>query len=379
MSIMVDWLSGSIPVYTGKDFFDGMIAEVDREGTPIWHSYKTAPIRGSHSSSFYLTCQTTRHGVKQLRFSGNPAKFIQGHNCFGPSDPQLLLSIVLPDLFRRLGVWCDESIASVKMGNVRLSRIDVTGSFETGSYQSAADWLHSAKGYFSTSHQKISVEDEGVYFGKHSRRRSGKIYHKGSEILKPKHGPSLSISEKHRELLKQWASDKIRIEFCLRSNYLNEFTYSNEKGFQKKTQYLLENPNIKLLDSRYIDQAVPGLEWLYNWKNIDLNLMHRKLIEEKIYISEGAMYAEKTKYNLPIAAFRTFQMWEQGLDPRGHLKKATFYRHKKQIKDILAIDISLPNPNLNPDFAPVIPLVRIIEASTVPIPEWAYQNQLIAA
>ena len=72
--------------------------------------------------------------------------------------------------------------------------------------------------------------------------------------------------------------------------------------------------------------------------------------------------------NLPSKIQGTYALWRQGFDVRSMLPKATFYRHKTLLKDY-EIDISLPHEQCDNHASNVVPLVRVLEAKPVTIPQ----------
>ena len=57
------------------------------------------------------------------------------------------------------------------------------------------------------------------------------------------------------------------------------------------------------------------------------------------------------------------------------LKRPTYYRYKAQLKE-LGIDIGIPRDIEQKD-ANVIPLMRVLEAQPVGIPDWAFEQGLV--
>lgn len=90
------------------------------------------------------------------------------------------------------------------------------------SLPSAADcksWIYAARGYLSTTHQKMGYDDGTIYFGKHSRRLTGKIYYKADEIKA--HGIEIYNVDAIKDCL-CYVHNKIRVEFTVRRKWLCE-------------------------------------------------------------------------------------------------------------------------------------------------------------
>ena len=73
---------------------------------------------------------------------------------------------------------------------------------------------------------------------------------------------------------------------------------------------------------------------------------------------------------LPTKVQGTYALWRQGFDMKTTLPNGTFYRHKSELKKF-DIDISLPCEQEN--VSNVIPLIRVIEAKPVQIPNHLLQ------
>ena len=70
-------------------------------------------------------------------------------------------------------------------------------------------------------------------------------------------------------------------------------------------------------------------------------------------------------------------LWRQGSNLKDLMTKNTFYRHRRKLLE-QGIDITMP-PNNFEKPNNVVPLMKIIEATPVSIPLWAYEKGLIAA
>lgn len=91
-------------------------------------------------------------------------------------------------------------------------------------------------------------------------------------------------------------------------------------------------------------------------------------MSEQITLSTEAMNA------LPRRLLSTYVLWSGGENPREIMSKPTFYKHRKELLEY-GIDINLPTEKANS--SNVIPLVRVLEAKPVAVPEWAYTMGLI--
>ena len=80
---MIDWVSAKIICNHDPDkLSNGIIASLDRDGNTEWLSNKKTMVEGSYSTNIQIQSLTDT----QIYISGNPTKFLQGHNLFGSND-----------------------------------------------------------------------------------------------------------------------------------------------------------------------------------------------------------------------------------------------------------------------------------------------------
>ena len=109
-----------------------------------------------------------------------------------------------------------------------------------------------------------------------------------------------------------------------------------------------------------------------NW---DIDTAEQLLLEyiSKLEMSDVYMLKDDVLDSLPPRLRLTYQAWLNGDDLKSVLPRPTFYRYRKQILEY-GIDISTKSPKKNN----VIPLIRVLEAKPVGIPDWAYERNLVA-
>ena len=76
---MIDWVTAVISCnHDPSKLISGMVMSLDSLGNQEWGVNKNLSVEGSHSSKI----QIKTHTDTQIWVSGNPAKFLQGHNIF---------------------------------------------------------------------------------------------------------------------------------------------------------------------------------------------------------------------------------------------------------------------------------------------------------
>jgi II/X family phage/plasmid replication protein len=270
--------------------------------------------------------------------SGNPSKFLQGHNVFGSDH---LIDLVY-DTYR---VICQTlslqptlaDLKAVKEGDYVIKNIDINYSFELPTRGDVLAWLRAMEYKSKTRHGRPSSRGGTLYFGQGTSRWKIKAYCKGEELeAGKKHG----LPEALRETpLKDWANNKLRVEVTLLKKELQE----NEIGKARD----LTVSRIQELYSQYI---------------------------RRIEMNEQVALTGEVLEGLPLKYQSTYLHWLNGVDLRSVLTKPTYYRHRKALLEY-GIDIALRREAAKR--SNVVPLIRVLEARPAEIPSWAYEKGLI--
>ena len=85
---MIDWVTAILPCdHDPSKLISGMVMSFDAKGDSEWVVNKKLTVEGSYSTKI----QIKSHTDSQIWVSGNPAKFLQGHNVFGTDDLSYLM------------------------------------------------------------------------------------------------------------------------------------------------------------------------------------------------------------------------------------------------------------------------------------------------
>ncbi len=368
--MMVDWVTAILPLLHNPFKEDhplntGFIMELGPDGDVKWRTpcrlsvpgkydksgrfdlengYKSDAIQeldSAYSGSFKSTIQIKSMGsngkgsATHIAFSGNPSKFLQGHNVFGSND---LISLMLETyliILKYLGIQPYlHDIKSMRLGDYPLTRIDINCSYELPSRGDVRAWIRAAELTSKTRNGRPVMKSGTVYWGKSSSRWSVKAYSKGDEIEKHKLPFGL-----HNSGISQWADRQLRIELTLRGKELKE------RSIQMASQ--LNNDRLKELYKEYL---------------------------ERIDMSEQIRLSSEDELNLPKKLRGIYLHWVSGEDLRRLYSKSAFYRHRKSLK-VHGIDITIPQKNIKK--TNVVPLVRVLEAIPSQIPTWAFDQGLV--
>lgn len=317
--IMCDWVTASVISenvrnHVSPGFDTGRFVKV-KPGGEIEQEFSS---RLAHPGSFDSGLSFRAPSSHQLEMSGNPVKFIQGHNLFGSDD--------FVGLFFTAGLTIsinqDHSVFPVPIGwhsnlsyndgskpplhqlsEPKFTRLDLTRSYRFDSNAESRAWL---RGVGASGHSRHRVKnnlmnDGTVYFGKNSTRWSFKIYQKFDEISSKKKGHELSylLPEVDRAELTAWSEGVVRFELTLRRPEIEKLS-----------------PNFNSLDvwSEYYGR----IQFNDNARGAEM-ITSEKLTKNQMLIVES---------------------WLHGRDLRAHYTKPTFYRVRKQILDAIAVDIA---------------------------------------
>lgn len=301
VSEMLDWFSGIVG-YDARSMEVGRLLRLSPTGEIEWECDTWEEAAGSYDDKLRLKpCETTV-GMKEaakaygflcssmgLRLSGNPSKWLQGHNLSGPSvsclGPVVQACVRrLPEQYRPID-WDSPSLPSVQR-----SRVDVAVMVDLGSHDVVHDWLGHAACETRSRHGRALQSGSTVYWGKHSTRWALKAYCKKCELVD--HPASVPIGT---EVL-DWVSRMVRIELTLRRPELRDRGTLTE-----------------------------DLVWEF-MRKIEVGVMKVNGVEQ------GA---------LPRALMDRFHLWIAGHDVKTDVPKRTFYWQRRRILDVLGVDISL--------------------------------------
>lgn len=336
---MIDWLTFHVQC-THKPIKAGLVQSITPEGEIEWLSEKHLTVEGSYRSSVRVKTVNELHGQGlALRIDGNPLKFLQGHNLFGSDDLVGLASAMVKKL-AAMGLITPSSseLEAISAGHFELMRVDVTAMWSLPRREDVRSWLYALEHQARSRMGRAIVTGGTVYFGKNSRRWSMKFYGKGEEIGCKKKGHGLHEELHLRDELEAFADCALRGELTLRALQLKD----------------------NLLHA--------GSSWL----NIEPSRVLLPAFIERLNMSDQFSLTSSEVADLPPRLTAVYKLWKNGEDLRALYPDRTFYRYRSALL-AHGIDISIRQPH-QPDN--VIPLVRVITAVPVGVPDWAIGTSL---
>jgi II/X family phage/plasmid replication protein len=328
---MLDWISAKIQI-VHKPIKTGHMLMIDEHGEVDWENAIKQTVEGSYSAKFQVkSIGSDGDGMAtHLYISGNPSKWLQGHNVTGSDSLLSLVYDTCIDLFESLSLKPSEyELIKLFRGHYEISRIDINYMFSLPCQSDVDRWLKAAEFNSKTRHGRPSMKGGTVYWGKSSRRWSIKAYSKYTELQVKNRGlPEHLVTSG----LEEWSKDKLRIEVVLRQLELKKYGMASGVAVDR----------------------------------IGLNQLFNRYVK-RLEMSESMSLTDETLEALPNCLKSTYRLWVYGEDIANILPKATFYRHRKMLIQEADIDINVMRYN-NRQAHNVIPLVRVLEAGQVSIP-----------
>lgn len=343
--VMVDWLSVELPDPFGCLITGGEVLKVKHTGELEWATRTRREFEGSWSSKMQvrnlMADKRVAPGVAPVRsgleLSGNPAKFLQGHNLFGTADVTGLTAAVVDKVYRSLFEGGPPICIDAEEGE--LTRIDLTGSWLLDRADDVLPFLKALEErvWCPFRGRGVSPADGPgtLYYGyakkgKRAKDWQLKLYSKGRDIVAhPLPAPALAVPGLLHDV-----SRTVRVELTLRSAELKRL------GLKRVGDWTPET--VERIWSEYVNR-LDFSEATMNLDTVDL-----------------AELGLKPRHQDVIAA------WKAGNDLRAGRSRATFHRLRKEIREKTGFDIACHVPKSN-----VVPLRRVVEAKPALRPHWA--------
>lgn len=298
---VIDWFAGHVG-YDGSGLRLGQVVSVGPAGEVRWSRESWETARGSFEAGIQVNRDSRTPQMARetdylcspivLRLSGNPTKFLQGHNVFGPSVGDL--GPVIQAVVRSLPPTMRPRDADLEqLPAVQRGRVDVAAMIDLGAHQHVHEWLQTAAKATRSRHGRAVVSGSTVYWGKNSTRWSLKAYCKFCELAE--HRPLSDYAA-----LREWCESMLRMELTLRRPELKDRgTLSEAVVWDFYERLVIGVGDVRPMDARLVDSGFA----------VTLRLLMEK--------------------------------WLNGGDVRFDVPRATFYYYRRQVLDRFGVDISL--------------------------------------
>jgi len=324
----VDWLTvsqehpaGGLPVVSA-----GAVWATDEHGQVRWQTISRVIHEGSFETSISVRCDGFR-----VELSGNLGRFGRPENVFGfglveclRRANEVLAHYGLPP-FTPGERWhrITKGKAETRWTGARISRIDLTANFETGSQADASAFLAALASQHKSKQRGATVaQGETVDWGRGSRRQYWKVYNKARELIA--HGCSDQRVIDHCQ-----AVGLVRFEGTVRSNALTD-------------------TGCAFLGDYITGWAMPQLI---------------RLFDESAEVLSRCEKTTDDLDELPRALRGHARDYLAGMDLRQQLSRTTFYRVRGQLLPY-GLDIAMTN------VAPFKPRVQVIQLRPAVRPDW---------
>jgi len=321
----------------------GHVMSIRSDGLVEWESPKKLNIRGSYESNFLIRSQggDGQGRATELYIDGNPSKFLQGHNVFGSENLIPLVEETLKKICFCADIPSDFLLQKARKGEFEVLGLHIARSFDAQTKINA----HAIQDFLSLNSKTKAGRCQSLagtnYWNMASRKNRwlGKSYLKGEEINSRKKSHRLPKDLQNLGL-EDFSENLIRIEFEI---YKQEF---------------IERANPLIYGHQFTPEVIDQLYFEY-WSRVKM--------------STQAHIASEELLSMPRAIRSSYLMWCEGINVRTHMSKPTFYRHRSELLG-LGVDIAIPNDH---EVSNVVPLIRIIEATPIGTPDWAYEKGLV--
>lgn len=346
---MIDWLTFVAPLaHVGGEkgpFYAGEVMATRPDPTHPdgfildWSVWKRKSFEGSYSSVIQIQSTTDERGQPAIWVSGNPAKWFQGHNVFGTSDIAGLVLEMLHRVCRSVGIVPSaDDLALWDAGLIKLTRVDVTHSFDLGTLPRVRNAIRSLDATANLRHRGRGIfKGDSLIFGKGSRRWSLTLYAKGAELNVKGHALPLDLADSS---IAKLAQGLLRAEVRMQSLQL----------------------------------VAEHLEYLCYWGENAGSELHSRLLSG-LQIAEASMLDARLLDGLPGRLQLAYNNWREGHDLRSILPARTFYRYRLELLKH-GIDIAVKQERTGPDLSNVVPLRTVLHAYPMNVPDWAVGTPL---
>jgi len=384
---MIDWFDIAVP-FAHRIINAGHVFSVGKDGEVDWQVNKADTVRGSYDSSMRVRSNDLNGETgmaKTLFISGNPAKFLQGHNVVGSDDICLLAFLTVNAIAKQFNLVTSHSTLQdgvalytpiyswrngvaivlndfqtwpLLSGQFEVHKLDINYMFEVP-HEADVDAFLDALATKTRTRTARAINDRGtVYTNKHSRYWCIKAYNKYREILRGGKDHNLPTELLNTPLV-SFAFRKVRFELVLHSKELKRI----KKRFEKEVNPLryLQRKDLDNTPLEAVLLPPERIKSLFDYYLGSLNM------NAQIPLSDQKLM------DLPAKLRGIYTIWKSGAALEHFFSRASIYRYAKQFEPY-GIDLRLP-PETDDTRNNVVPLVRIIEAQPAAIP--AALNQYV--
>ena len=215
----IDYLKVKVQITNNPErLSDAMVipfTKLDDEFHLLQHSYSKKWVCGSYSDKIQIKAISEN----ELLIEGNLSKWLNGQNVTGTTDLKQLVLDTVVKLSHKFDAITptDTELENIKSGLFNIFRIDLNKALMFENQEKAQQYLNLIKEHATYPRRKREVENNGIYFGKGSKRTTLLYYYKGKEVTSHKKQQANITPE-----LKSYADRMVRCEVRLYSQQLRD-------------------------------------------------------------------------------------------------------------------------------------------------------------
>lgn len=324
---MIDFVQVELICALPRPIRAGTMVKLTDDGEVEWETSTRRQMTGSWEAKVAVRSVST----DRLEISGNIAKFLQGHNIFGPTD---LLAMIDAFLDRVQPELWPEGMPWIERQSGLLSRVDCTSGFTLDSQADVLTWIRAAeqRGTMPIRGRGVLKGEGTLVYGDALKGKRAKdwqviFYSKGLEIIKrPLPHPMMCRND-----VLNFVQRLLRCEVRLRT------------------------AELKRMNLRTVE----------NWNPETCARVWREKLD-KIEFAEGEIMAYSDMEGIKPRLRAAYYDWQAGTDMRQGRSEASFYRLRREMLNLFGVNIAVPCTRSN-----VIPLRREIVALPAQRPPWA--------
>lgn len=302
--IGIDWIHLKIKITHEANLISNGVTihlNQDLDYNTATHNFKPMILRSSYEDTLWVKPNTSG----SIEISGNFYKWLNHQNITGSNDLiGLVVNVVNQLMTMSLGLNpTEQELNDIKKGRFRLYRVDINKALLFDSKQEALNYLSHIKENATYPYKAKTIESNGAYFGKRSKRWNLKFYHKGNEVRSHKKAGFLISDE-----LLAYADLMIRTEIKINSKQLTEWELLFGYQWHENIGEILISKKLQALQLPEIKKQVIDNEQIKN-------KAHRKFYslwksgEYELYYSQSTIYRMKNvflkEYSISINTLKT--------------------------------------------------------------------------
>ena len=252
---------------------------------------------------------------QHLLIEASVPKFLTGQNLLGIHDMRLAVKDLVTKVLKRAGIEMTQRVRrALRAGDIELLRADVAVHCKCQSEEEAVALMQAVRRLgIGLDNSTAMFNNETVYLGYRSRRRSLKLYRKDLELLV--HAMPSGVTDCDRLL--QAAENTVRIELTLRHMELQRLGYARVSDWEAGDSAGAngESDTVQVLLSPWI---------------------------EKLRCIDARLPSVRGLPDLPPALRLRLRAWLLGYDAAFLAAPSTYRAYRQQVRRATGIDIAVP-------------------------------------